>query len=99
MDAQIKKDIEQFNTSYGQEVSEIDLYVFKSKAYLSTAKVAEFLGICPHQFSVIYSHEIKNKVHMIHQGRNKWYNLKDLTTIYDRSIKESVKFLDLCKPV
>jgi hypothetical protein len=99
MITQIKRVVDQFNATYGANISEADVYVFKSKVYLSTAKVAEFLDICPHQFSVIYSHDVKKKVHMIHQGRCKWYNLKDLTTVYDRSIKESIKFLDLCKPV
>lgn len=97
MNTQVKRVIDEYNKAFGQDILEADIYVFKAKVYLSTAKVAKLLNVVPHYFSVIVSKEITAKVHMIHQGRNKWYRLKEVVSLYKKSIEKGVTVVSLCK--
>lgn len=97
MDKKIQNTISQFNKSFGQDVSLDDIYIFSGKVYLSTVKVAGFLRIVPHQFSIIYANDVRNRVKMIHQGRNKWYDLEMISKIMKTSITTGDTFLEICK--
>ena len=96
MDKQIEKVLTSFNIAYGQNVAEKDIYVFKQAVYLGTSKVAEFLRIERPHFSAYYSKEIKDKVHVIHQGKFKWYKLHDLRTLMDKSVANNETIKVMC---
>jgi len=95
-DTQIKRVLDEFNKAYGQDIQEEHTYTFQQAVYIPTVKAAEFLRIDPHHFSVYYSKEIRDKVHVIHQGRNKWYKLKDMVALMDKSAANNRTIKELC---
>jgi hypothetical protein len=97
MDKKIQSIIDSYNKTFGQNIAEADIFIFETQVYLSTAKVADLLRICNHQFSIVYAHDVRKRVHMIHQGRNKWYDIKKITQIMKTSIKTGDSFLEICK--
>jgi len=99
MGTQTTRVLDEYNKAFGQNATEEDVYIFQHKVYLSTAKVAKLLRISNHYFSVIFSKEIKHKVHTIHSGRNKWYCLKEVVALHKESVKKGVPVIELCKPV
>lgn len=97
MDKQTEKVLTSFNIAYGQNVTDKkDFIIYKQVVYISTGKVAEFLRIKKPQFSLYYSKEIKNKVHVIHQGKYKWYKLSDIRTLMDKSVANSKTIKVMC---
>jgi len=97
MDKQLKKVLDSFNKTYDQDIQEKHTYVFKQAVYISTPKAAKFLNVDPHHFSVYYAKEMKDKVHVIHQGKFKWYKLLDMASLMDKSVVNSMTIKELCK--